>query len=204
MSSFLIKAVQKNPVLFNAATGGFLCASSDAVAQQWEEHSYGPFVEAHPTCTQHHPYLAPSLQPVSPPSTTISLDWQRLASAACIGSFFGGILYPVAYARLDAYWVGTHWKTVLVKSLAEIATVGIMVNTISLAARGFVRGDRTMNEVVHHVSNEIGPVTKNDFLVWLPYNLIAFSLIPAILRPTTTAAMEASWQTYISLRAHDY
>jgi len=42
-------------------------------------------------------------------------------------------------------------------------------------------------------------VTKNDFVVWMPYNLLAFSIIPAVLRPTTTAAMEASWQTYITV-----
>lgn len=61
-----------------------------------------------------------------------------------------------------------------------------------------------MKQVIQHVANELPTVTQNDFLVWLPYNVVAFSCIPAVIRPTTTAIMEASWQTYISLRAHDY
>jgi hypothetical protein len=36
-------------------------------------------------------------------------------------------------------------------------------------------------------------------LVWLPYIMLAFSVV---LRPTmTTSVMEASWQTYISIRS---
>ena len=47
-------------------------------------------------------------------------------------------------------------------------------------------------------------VTLNDARVWLPYNIIAFTFVPAYLRPTSTEFMEASWQTYISLRSHNY
>jgi hypothetical protein len=214
MASFLMNAVRKNPLIFNAVTGGFLCASSDAVAQHWEEHADGgpPTSDVHSSSQepsrsraqqqqQRDHLLAPSLKAAL---LLPSIDWWRLAGAGCIGSFFGGILYPAAYARLDALFVGTQWKTVLVKSIVEIATVGILVNTISLTVRGLVRGDQDLGQVTRHVSARLGTVTQNDFFVWLPYNIVAFSIIPAILRPTTTAAMEASWQTYISLCAHDY
>lgn len=110
----------------------------------------------------------------------------------------------MAYARLDAMWVGTKFATVLKKSLVEIASVGIFVNSISMTTRGILRGDQDSTSVLQHVSKELPDVTRNDFFVWLPYNMLAFSVIPAVLRPTTTAAMEASWQTYISLRAHDF
>ena len=59
-------------------------------------------------------------------------------------------------------------------------------------------------DVFGHVWDVLPRVTLNDCRVWLPYNLLAFALIPAFIRPTTTAMMEASWQTYISLRSHDY
>lgn len=210
-----MNAVRKNPLLFNAVTGGLLCASSDALAQHWEDHSDGgppssdcgsSSGEPSRSCAQEQQQqrdhlLAPSLQTAPLLS---SIDWWRLAGAGCIGSFFGGILYPAAYARLDALFVGTQWKTVLLKSVVEIATVGILVNTISLTVRGLVRGDQDLGQVTRHVSTQLVTVTQNDFFVWLPYNMLAFSIIPAILRPTTTAAMEASWQAYISLCAHDY
>ena len=55
-----------------------------------------------------------------------------------------------------------------------------------------------------HVWNEMFEVTVNDARVWLPYNLVAFSVIPSYLRPITTAMMESGWQTYISLKSNDY
>jgi hypothetical protein len=105
-------------------------------------------------------------------------------------SFFGGLVYPTAYATLDLIWVGTKFSTVLKKSLVEIATVGIFVNSISMTSRGLLRGDKDHKEVVQHVANELPTVTRNDCLVWLPYIMLAFSVV---LRPTmTTSVMEAS------------
>ena len=121
-----------------------------------------------------------------------------------IGIFFGGLVYPWAYAKLDKIWVGSSFSTVVQKSLVEIGTVGIFVNSISMSCRGLLRGDKESAEVFQHVAKELPVVTRNDFFVWFPYNLLAFSTIPAFLRPTTTAMMEASWQTYISFKAHDF
>jgi len=209
MTSFLMNIVRRNPLVFNAAIGGVLCASSDAIAQRLEGNSSAApqFLKENDgdllTTSSHEPWphLIPSVFVIESHSR---IDWWRVASAACIGSFFGGMVYPAAYSRLDAIWVGTRWRVVLTKSIAEIATVGILVNTVSLTTRGFARGDQNISQVIAHVSSQLGTVTQNDFLVWLPYNMMAFSIIPAVLRPTTTAAMEASWQTYISLCAHDY
>lgn len=72
-----------------------------------------------------------------------------------------------------------------------------------MISRGILVG-RDTNHVAQHALEELPNVTKNDFMVWLPYNLVAFSVIPIYVRPTTTAFMEASWQTYISNRSHDY
>jgi hypothetical protein len=43
----------------------------------------------------------------------------------------------------------------------------------------------------------------NEMRVWLPYNLFAFSLIPAHIRPTTTVLLTFGWSTYISHTAHN-
>lgn len=210
--STIVAFVKQNPLLFNAFTGGILCATSDAMAQHLEE-DWQPLsmlenpnpanadAVTHPEQRQ-RPYLAPSM--TAGMVSAAKVDWVRVASAGVIGSFFGGIVYLTAYAKLDAIWVGTKFATVLKKSLVEIATVGIFVNSISMTSRGILRGDQNSTSVIRHVSSELPTVTKNDFVVWMPYNILAFSIIPAVLRPTTTAAMEASWQTYISLRSHDY
>ena len=135
------------------------------------------------------------------------LDTKRVMCAGLIGIFFGGIVYPQAYKVLDTIWKGSSFITLVKKSLFEIVTVGIFVNSMSMTSRGlilFQNDSKHYNLVLQHVVKELPTVTKNDLFVWLPYNMIAFSIIPVIIRPTTTALMEASWQCYISLRSHDY
>lgn len=175
-------ALKKNPVVVNSVTGATLCAASDALAQVMEQR-HGAALHLK---NQSHQFSTP-----------------RLLSACMIGAFFGGWVYPFAYKRLDAWWHGTHFRAVLYKSVVEIVTVGVFVNSVSIASRGLLVG-RPPPQVVQHVGDEMPRVFMNDVRVWLPYNLLAFSVIPAVLRPTTTALMEASWQTYISLRSHDY
>ncbi len=201
----VVASLKRNPIVLNVVTGGLLCASSDVLAQHLEHDNPNP--PRNPSCenspsqgesSKQQPLLASSM------TSFIRIDWLRVASAGLIGSFFGGFVYPMAYAKLDSIWVGTHFSAVVKKALVEIATVGIFVNSISMTTRGVLRGDKDASSVFQHVSRELPVITKNDFFVWMPYNMLAFSIIPAFLRPTTTAAMEASWQTYISLRAHDF
>ena len=73
-----------------------------------------------------------------------------------------------------------------------------------MTSRGLCRGDKEANIVAIHVAHELPTVTKNDFLVWFPYNCLAFSIIPQFIRPFSTLVMEASWQGYISFRSHDF
>jgi len=132
-----------------------------------------------------------------------TLESRRLLSAGAIGILFGGFVYPLAYARLDALWKGVSFAATLKKSLLEVATVGIFVNSVSISARGWLVG-RDADQVARHTIQEMPRVTLNDARVWLPYNLVAFSVIPIYIRPATTSLMEACWQTYISLCSHNY
>ena len=176
----IVSTVRQRPTLFNGVTGGSLFAGSDAIAQEMEQKG-----------------LAVTHDKDS------SFNSRRFLSSIAIGGFIGGFIYPGAYKRLDRLWPKKDFGTVLKKSLVEICTVGIFVNSLSMISRGLMVGRET-NHVAQHTLDELPDVTKNDFCVWLPYNMVAFSVIPSFIRPTTTALMEASWQTYISHRSHDY
>ena len=184
--------VKRRPVVINSLTGASLCAASDALAQYLEEHRMAKIL------VPDDDNLDKQQQQQPPRRMEMASRCQRILAAAAIGAFFGGFVYPKAYAKLDAVWHGTHFSAVLQKSLVEIATVGIFVNSISMSCRGLLMG-RECDPVMRHVANELPTVTVNDARVWLPYNMLAFSVIPAVLRPTTTLVMEAAWQTYISL-----
>lgn len=172
----LSAAIQQNPILMNCVTGATLCSGSDFIAQR---------IEASDT------------------SMGCKTDLRRFISAGILGGVFGGAIYPMAYAQLDTIWPGTQLSSVLQKSCIEIATVGIFVNSVSMSTRGLLAG-RRREDVAKHVLREMSTVTLNDVKVWLPYNIVAFTFIPQFLRPSTTALMEAMWQTYISLRSHSY
>jgi hypothetical protein len=121
-------------------------------------------------------------------------DAKRTLRAGCIGAGFAGFVYPPVYARLDALWPGTLWPAVLRKSLTECALLGTFGNGTSLLLRGLPPSD-----VLASMPN----VLLNEARVWLPYNLVAFSLVPRHIRPTTTSCLTVGWHTYISWLAND-
>ena len=133
----------------------------------------------------------------------VAFDRWRLCYSGLIGATFSAVIYPIAYTKLDAVWPGVHLQAVMAKSLAEVATIGLLTNVMSLSTRALLAG-HALDDVKKHVAQEMPSVTRNDAVVWIPYNMLAFSLIPTFVRPATTALMEAAWQTYLSLRAHDY
>lgn len=183
--------VKRQAFVRNAGAAAVLFVGADAIAQYVESRD------------KHHD--APPRQNSSQRITTaFALDQWRCMGATVLGVLLGGGVYPAAYAQLDRFLPGRSWRTIVIKSAVEIATVGIFVNTASLLGRASWQGTHTWSAVGEHVTNEIPRVTFMDARVWFPYNLLAFGLIPIQVRPLTTACMEAGWQTYISLRAHDY
>lgn len=215
-----LTAIRSNPYAFNSVTGFSLFSGSDAIAQKLESNGLlmpqknenaiaqkkndtseiDEIVENQVARIADAGTMATSSAKIFDLST---LDSRRLLSAGAIGVFFGGFVYPFAYAKLDALWKGVTIITTLKKSLLEIATVGIFVNSISISTRGLLVG-KDKEQVVEHTMQEMPGVTINDARVWLPYNIVAFSVIPIYIRPATTSLMEACWQTYISLCSHNY
>jgi hypothetical protein len=198
MSSFtrilydLRRQVQRRPSVTNGVVGLVLFGASDVFAQQLET--------AQEEARKHKNENPMSLVRVP---TMDELDLRRLLCAGALGAFFAGSVYPFAYRQLDSIWKGNDLLSICKKSIAEIFTVGIFANSVSMACRGVLKGNDP-NQVMSHVANEMPSVTLNDIRVWFPYNMVAFGIIPASVRPATTSLMEACWQTYISLRSNDY
>jgi hypothetical protein len=198
-----VSRFKQNPFALNCAVGCVLCAGSDAIAQQIEQNPNGFML-----------FISKDQEDVDAAAEEKDtnnagwnhgkyFDYQRFVSAGLIGALVSGFVYPYAYARLDVMLPGIAFRSVLTKSLVEIATVGDFVNSVSMGFRGLLTGHQG-TDVASHVVREMPTVTLNDFRVWFPYNLVAFSLIPVYIRPVTTSFMEAGWQTYISLCSHGY
>jgi hypothetical protein len=207
-TAFVSRLQQNNPFALNCTIGCVLCAGSDAIAQQIEQNPNGVVllvskdqddVDATDTAEEKDVSKSDWRTRVK----VKDFDYQRFISAGLIGALVSGFVYPYAYARLDAILPGTTVRSVLTKSLVEIATVGLFVNSVSMGFRGILTGQQG-TDVASHVAREMPTVTLNDFRIWFPYNLLAFSLIPVHIRPATTSVMEAGWQTYISLCSHGY
>jgi hypothetical protein len=209
-----LSALKRRPVVLNSATGFVLFASSDAFAQEVERNCleqtqlFQKWSRRHSTAatqTLTVPMIAsPGKETEGSGQEERQFNWKRLGSAGLLGVFFGGFVYPVAYARLDRMFPGVRFQQVLAKSLTEIFSVGIFVNSVSMSMRGLLLGRSWHDDVLQHVRREMPGVTLNDLRLFLPYNLVAFGLLPPYIRPATTVLMESMWQTYISLRSHDY
>lgn len=194
----IVAHMKEYPTLSHGIVGFILFGSSDCLAQLMEatkgEEKLKAFSHSPLDKNQHGQFSIFARE---------HFDAQRLLSAGIIGAFLGGIVYPMAYKRLDKLWVGKDFVSVAKKSIVEIFTVGIFVNSVSIGARGLMVGHDT-SKVISHVKEEMPMVTLNDARIWGPYNMIAFGFIPSYIRPATTCFMEAMWQTYISLRSNAY
>ena len=199
-----VSRFKQNPCALNCTIGCVLCAGSDAIAQQIEQNP-NSLVLVLISKDQEDVDATAEEKYVSKSDWTHFKDfnYQRFISAGLIGALVSGFVYPYAYARLEVMLPGTTIRSVLTKSLVEIATVGLFVNSVSMGFRGLLTGQQG-TDVASHIAREIPTVTLNDFRVWFPYNVMAFSLIPVHIRPATTSFMEAGWQTYISLCSHGY
>ena len=149
----MVAEVRKRPLFFNGLSGGILCAVSDGITQHyessWKKHDHHSHDDEDSKASMtsasspSSPYLAPSplsdLTIVSDGQERI-FDWTRFLAAGVIGVFFGGCVYPFAYAKLDSMWVGTAITTVMKKSVVEIATGGLQSQrqTFRLQPSGFL------------------------------------------------------------------
>ena len=83
-----------------------------------------------------------------------------------------------------------------------MALLGVFGNALSLGVRGGLAGCDAAESAARVVGAMPG-VLLNELRVWLPYNLLLFSLVPPAIRPTSTAVLGLCWQAYLSYVAHD-
>jgi len=138
-----------------------------------------------------------------------SVDWKRWTSAGILGACLSCGLYPAAYRAIDKIWKRKDFTSLVQKSVVEIFTVGIVANSLSMLVRGLAPGEsdgsqHSPAQVLTHMKNEIQQVTIDDFKLWFPYNMAAFTFVPTHIRPLTTMVMETIWQTYMSLHSNNY
>ena len=119
----------------------------------------------------------------------MTIDWRQFASATAISGLQSGIFVPFFYGKLDVLFPGISASAVVCKTASDIVVQGIGTNATALAGRG-----ASAEEVVKAMPE----VLRDDCVVWLPYNLLAFRLIPTHIRATTTAIMTLGWNTYLS------
>jgi hypothetical protein len=131
--------------------------------------------------------LAQQIEPREP-----RIDCWRMLGATAIGASFASMLYPFVYRVFDWAWPGTGVRAVVSKAAGDIVLFGVFGNAASLWLRG---------SPSHDVQEKMPRVLLNECRVWLPYNLVAFRLVPVHVRPTTTACLALGWNTYMSYTA---
>mmetsp|Transcript_5985 Transcript_5985/g.19964 ORF Transcript_5985/g.19964 Transcript_5985/m.19964 type:complete len:198 (-) Transcript_5985:43-636(-) len=192
MRRWLDRSLRRRPQLLHGFIGGTLGACGDAIAQTIERRRPGTAGAA----TAGEATAQPALE-------LSSMDVRRAAGAAALGAFFSGLVYPRVYAVLDARWPGTTARAVCSKTAADIALLGTVGNSFSIGCRLRIGGEQ-LPEVLVALRDTMPAVLLNELRVWLPYNLLAFRLVPTPVRPATTSLVTLCWQVYISWTAHHH
>ena len=118
-----------------------------------------------------------------------SIDREQCLRAASFAAAVNGLFIPWWYRTLDSKLPGTGMRVAAAKSLLDVVVNGGIGNALGIAARGAPATE---------VASAMPRVMAMDCIVWIPYNMVAFSRIPLHVRPTTTAVMTLGWNTYLS------
>ena len=90
---------------------------------------------------------------------------------------------------------------VLVKAVLDSCVWAPIENTLFLALTPLIEG-ASFDEVSELVNENFFPVMKTELGAFFPYNLVAFSLVPPLLRPFSTGLASMCFSVYISLTTH--
>jgi hypothetical protein len=118
-------ALKTRPFAVNATQGCVLFSAGDAIAQSFESRAkraagaQGAFPDA----------------PLNP--LTGSMDLKRIGVAGCIGVVWSGVLYPAFYGLLERKLGHASLRTVALKSVAEICTMGFLGNGANMWIRKY-------------------------------------------------------------------
>lgn len=199
----------RQDLIINGVVGGVLFGASDVLAQRLEQCSNEP-----PSASirkRKRDEKQSTMQQLLATDNHFyrTVDWKRCSSAGILGACLSCGLYPAAYGAIDKIWKRKDLVSLIQKSVVEVFTVGVVANSLSMLVRGLAptassSGNHSPAQVLMHMKEELPKVTLDDFKLWFPYNMAAFTFVPTPIRPLTTMIMETIWQTYMSLCSNNY
>jgi len=130
---------------------------------------------------------------------------QRSASAAALGSVYGGLMLPFVYQLAEGLFPGVSPAKVAAKVLVSVSLLSTLGNWFSLMWRRLAQpareGERLaarLRRCRDSVNSEMPSVLSHDLRVWPAYDVLTFSMIPPPLRPFTCALVSVCWAVYMS------
>lgn len=176
----------------HAAASACIFAAGDLVSQQIEARSAAE--EREEVCSTLAPTLACSSSGV-----------QRSASAAALGSVYGGLMLPFVYQLAEGLFPGVSPAKVAAKVVVSCSLLSTLGNWFSLMWRRLAQAPREGESLAvrlrrcrDSVNAEMPSVLSHDLRVWPAYDVLTFSVIPPPLRPFTCALVSVCWAVYIS------
>ena len=181
--------LQRMPLRTNMATATVVMFSADAYAQHIEATRVDD---------------AGSFDGVR---STVMTSWNALIFTP---TFF------VWFRRLERTWPGTSPRAVVTKVMTNQIAMNAPITALALAyAVSLEAGLRAMlgqqrwqtehvrAEVGRRWSESLGVALLASACLWVPVNLLNFSLVPPHLRVVPTILTSCAWNTYLSLKAHE-
>ena len=132
-------------------------------------------------------------------------NWKRTAVFAFYGGWYCGwfqhALYNVGYARL--FGLDTSLKNALRKVAFDSAIhVPLVCFPVYYAYKGALYDGIGMRGGLERYSNEWKMICSNYYMVWVPANLLVFTVVPVPLRIGFIACTSLGWLTVSSFLTH--
>lgn len=162
--------------------------------------------------------LAQALEQSQTNATNLLLDWGRTLRTGMLGIVIGGlgdamwlryleepglfdpILRAFNLMSTDGQ-VDADLLVVVLKASLDAFIWAPVANALYLVLTPLSEG-MSLGSVYESLGNNFLPVMQSELSVALPYNLVAFALIPAFMRPFATGLFSMFFSTYLSYVSH--
>uniref|UniRef100_A0A7S1FNR1 Uncharacterized protein n=1 Tax=Corethron hystrix TaxID=216773 RepID=A0A7S1FNR1_9STRA len=141
-----------------------------------------------------------------------AVDFRHVAAMATVASIMSGFMNAVWLRQLEGAFPGTQTKEVVIKTLIHAVIIASIINSAYLVfvpifteyffcaggGAGFGFTDLPSVAFGKFEMDEFITLTKLELLMFVPYNTLAFKLIPPQVRPLTHAAVSATFNVAVS------
>lgn len=134
------------------------------------------------------------------------VNWERVVKMGAFGAALNGVCYLSWYRALDRAF-GTKrssMSTVMKKTIADQVIMAPFALTACLAWAPLKESmdSSSAQKAYDNVESNVLEAWVMDCKVWPLANMVAFSLVPTIYRPTFIACVQLGWQSYMSWISH--